>query len=270
MTEKSPLGIIVAGACGRMGRTITDILMTEAPDFALAGALDMADRLGEIENLPCPVSNRLEDLLSAAPEAIVVDFTAPAASLAAAEIVAARGRAMVMGSTGFNEEQKKRLEDLARETPLFWSANMSVGVNVLLELLPRLSVALGPAYDVEMMEIHHRRKKDSPSGTALMLGEAVARAKNWSLPETRVSCRDGLVGERKDREIGIQALRGGDVVGIHECFFLGPGEIIKISHQAESRETFARGALRAAAWLSGQKKGRLYSMRDVLESVATK
>jgi 4-hydroxy-tetrahydrodipicolinate reductase len=141
---------------------------------------------------------------------------------------------------------------------------MSIGISVLLELLPKLAQALGPAYDPELMEIHHRMKKDAPSGTALKLAQAVARAKDWPEEDSLRLCREGMVGERPDREIGVQTLRGGDVVGEHTTYFFGPGERIEVTHKASSRETFAQGALRAAKWISEQPPGRIYSMTDML------
>lgn len=140
---------------------------------------------------------------------------------------------------------------------------MSIGVNVLCKILPELTRALGDAYDIEMVELHHNRKKDSPSGTALTLGECLAEARGWQLNDVRCSARDGIIGERPKAQIGIQAIRGGDVVGVHTVYFMGPGERIEVTHQAHSRDTFAQGALRAAAWLAGQKPGKLYGMRDM-------
>ena len=140
---------------------------------------------------------------------------------------------------------------------------MSVGINVLRKILPELTRALGDKYDIEMVELHHNRKQDSPSGTALTLGECLAEARGWKLPDVRCSARDGIIGERPKAQIGIQAIRGGDVVGVHTIYFMGPGERIEVTHQAHSRETFAQGALRAAAWLKGRAAGRLYGMQDI-------
>ena len=169
-----------------------------------------------------------------------------------------------MGTTGFSEEEKTELARIAENTPLFWSPNMSVGVNVLLKVLPELTRLLGPDYDVEMMEIHHNRKKDAPSGTALRLAECLAEAREWSLAESARYHREGIIGERPVKEIGIQTLRGGDVVGLHTVYFMGPGERIEVTHQAHSRENFANGALRAVRWMHGRAPGRLYSMQDIL------
>lgn len=261
MTDKP--GIIVLGANGRMGRTIC-ALVQSGSTFRLAGLVDVESALPELTGFQCPVSSDLGAVLPQAKDAVIIDFTAPAATLRAATTAAACNLPMVIGTTGFNQGQKDVLAGFANEIPMLWSANMSIGVNVLMAILPELARALGPDYDIEINEIHHRKKKDAPSGTALMLAGALARARGWDLSEVRNSCRDGLTGARDDREIGVQALRGGDVVGIHDTYFLGPGEIIEVRHQAESRENFAQGALRAAAWLRGMPAGRLYSMRDVI------
>lgn len=261
MNEK--LEIIVAGAGGRMGKMLTRLVM-ENSAYSLAGAVDIKDHLKELESLPCMVTDSIEEAFKNAIDAILVDFTAPSATMQAIEKAADMKRKAVIGTTGFSAEQKKRLNELAMVTPVFWSANMSVGLNALLGILPHLCNALGENYDIEIMEIHHKRKKDSPSGTALMLAETLAKAREWELDKTRNSCRNGIIGERPKEEIGVQALRGGDVVGIHSVYFFGPGEIVEIKHQAESRENFAQGALRAAKWLSCQKAGKLYSMQDIL------
>lgn len=255
--------IIVVGANGRMGRTITGLAKNQ-PDFRLVGAVDVADSLKSISGLDCPISDDLGAILVNVGNAVVIDFTAPEAALKSVAAAARYNAHMVIGTTGFNQGQKDVLAGFANETPLLWSANMSIGVNALMALLPELARILGPAYDIEIAEIHHRNKKDAPSGTALMLAGALAEARGWNLEDSRNSCRDGIIGARQDKEIGVQALRGGDVVGIHDTYFLGPGEIVEIRHQAESRENFAQGALRAAQWLKCKPAGRLYSMRDVI------
>ena len=210
------------------------------------------------------MSQNVEELLQSLDgKAVVVDFTAPEVSLATARSVAKFGAAHVIGTTGFTNEQKQELAKLAESCRMFWAPNMSIGVNVLLKVLPELTRALGEKYDIEMVELHHNRKKDSPSGTALRLGECLAEARGWDLNDVRCSARDGIIGERPKAQIGIQAIRGGDVVGVHTVYFMGPGERIEVTHQAHSRETFAQGALRAAAWLCGQQPGRLYGMQDI-------
>ncbi|MBD5627192.1 MAG: 4-hydroxy-tetrahydrodipicolinate reductase [Desulfovibrio sp.] len=262
MQEKTR--IVIIGAAGRMGRTIRR-LAEEEGNFVIAGLVDREEGLAGLSEGAVPVGPSLEALGAQAAEVVAIDFTAPEASMATAAMAAVLGVPLVIGTTGFSEAQKAQLRELAQKTPLFWSANMSVGINVLMRLLPELARALGPAYDMEMVEIHHGRKKDAPSGTALALGEKLAEARGWELPEVRCSARDGIIGARPQKEIGIQALRGGDVVGVHTVYFLGPGERIEVTHEAHSRENFAGGALRAARWLSGRKPGRLYSMEDTFD-----
>lgn len=259
--NKQRLPVIVVGAAGRMGALIANLVRGNER-LTLAGCVERCERHDVMSDLPCPVADNLAAV--AVPGAVAIDFTAPEVSMNTASAAVKTGMAAVIGSTGFTPDQKKELENLACHAPLLWSANMSVGVNVLLRILPELAKALGNAYDMEMTEIHHRHKKDAPSGTALMLAEALAKARNWDLAAVRRSCRDGLTGERNDKEIGVMALRGGDVPGIHSTYFFGPGEIIEVKHTAESRENFANGAIRAAVWLAAQKPGRLYSMQDVI------
>ena len=256
--------IIIIGAAGRMGATIRR-LASEENGFDIIALIDREENLADLQQANIPVARSLEDLGERATGAVAIDFTAPHASMDTAHMAATLGLPLVIGTTGFNEAQKDQLRQYALKIPLFWSANMSVGVNVLLRLLPQLARELGPAYDMEMVEIHHGRKKDAPSGTALALGEKLAEARGWQLPEVRCSSRDGIIGARPQKEIGIQAIRGGDVVGVHTIYFLGPGERIEITHQAHSRENFAEGALRAARWLNGRRPGKLYSMADTFE-----
>lgn len=259
------INIIVCGAAGRMGSLICKLAQSE-PDFELVGATDRNESLYMLKELGCTVSNELDSLLSRVDSAVIIDFTSPESALRALQAAASHSLSVVIGTTGFSDAQKEEIASYAKQIPCLLSANMSLGVNVLLRILPELASALGPAYDIEMSEIHHRRKRDSPSGTALMLGNALAKSRGWDFNCARISCRDGLIGERPEAQIGIQALRGGDVVGIHTTYFLGPGEIIEVKHQAESRENFAQGALAAARWLNGQKPGRVYSMQDVVEA----
>ncbi len=257
------LPVIVMGAAGRMGSTIAR-LVSEAPDLELAAVLERPGHEQALAAYPCRQSVDLAALLPELPGAVLVEFTAPEPSLEHARLAAQRGNPMVIGTTGFSDGQKAELERLAAQSPLFLSPNMSVGVNVLLDILPELTRLLGDAYDVEMSEIHHNRKKDAPSGTALRLAEALAEAKGWNLKDTARCCREGIIGERPREEIGIQTLRGGDVVGVHTVYYMGPGERIEVTHHAHSRENFANGALRAVRWMHGKKPGPLYTMKDVL------
>lgn len=257
------IGIILLGAAGRMGQTIARLLHDNEECF-LAAAVDRQEALKTLPQLPCYVTDRLQEAIERDPDAVIVDFTAPESSLKAAAMAAENHVPIVIGSTGFTEFQKIELANFATKTPVLWSSNMSIGVNALEKLLPQLVRALGSDYDVEIAEIHHKHKKDAPSGTALMLGKAIAEARGQDLEAVRQSCRNGLIGERKKGEIGVQAIRGGEVVGVHMIWFFGPAETIEITHRADSRENFASGALRAASWLARQSSGKLYSMQDVL------
>ncbi len=256
--------IVVTGVQGRMGSVIAR-LVQEDPALDLAGVVEKNDRLNGLEKYDCPFGSELSDILSKTGECVVIDFTSPDASLDAAHKCAENNAAAVMGTTGFSREQINRLEKLAEKTPLFWSPNMSVGINALLQFLPDLLGILGDRYDLELMEIHHKFKKDAPSGTALKLAEVLARARGLDLEKDGVFSRKGIMDQRKDNEIGIQTLRGGDVTGDHTVYFLGPGERIEVTHRAHSRETFAQGAIRAARWMAGKKPGRLYTMADLLK-----
>jgi 4-hydroxy-tetrahydrodipicolinate reductase len=259
----SAISVIVMGAAGRMGSTVARAVL-DSSDLVLAAALERPGREREAAAFGCPVGSDLASVLPSCPGAVVVDFTSPPVSVANARLAAACGNPAVIGTTGFSREQEAELAALAEKSPLFLSPNMSVGINVLLEILPELTRLLGETYDMEIMEIHHNRKKDSPSGTALRLLRTLAKARGWDAEETARYCREGLIGERPPKEIGVQALRGGDVAGVHTVYYMGPGERIEISHHAHSRENFANGALRAVRWLHGRQAGGLYSMRDVL------
>ena len=255
--------ILVMGAAGRMGSTVAR-LVGEAGDLTLAA---VAERPG-VDLSPfgyaCLWGSKVEELLPKCPGAVVVDFTSPESSLVTAGHAARHGNPMVIGTTGFNVGQREELEEYARAVPLCWSPNMSVGVNVLLKVLPELTRLLGASYDIDILELHHNRKKDAPSGTALRLAECVAEAKNWTLAEAGCYHREGIIGERPEKEIGVQTVRGGDIVGVHTVYFMGPGERIELTHQAHSRENFAQGALRAARWLAEARPGKVYTMHDVL------
>lgn len=253
--------IIIMGAAGRMGKTLVELVQADAR-LRLAAVLERADAPA-IPLVDCVQGSDPSLVLPQVPGAVVVDFTAPEASMRTARAAADCGNPLVIGTTGFSDEQKVELKAIAAKVPVFMSPNMSVGVNVLLRILPELTRMLGDDYDVEMVELHHNRKKDSPSGTALGLAQCLADAKGWNLPEVACYHREGIIGERPKVQIGIQAIRGGDVVGVHTVYFMGPGERIEVTHQAHSRSTFAQGALRAAAWLAGQKAGKIYSMADV-------
>ncbi len=263
------LDAIVCGAAGRMGATLVR-LIHEGRSLKLAGAVESADNpqigkdAGEVAGigkLGIPIVAELEPLLKK--EAVVIEFTAPAATLEHARIAARKNAPIVIGTTGLDPKQREEIEKLARNGRILISANMSLGVNLLVSLMGKVAGILGDDYDVEIIEAHHRFKKDAPSGTALALAEPIAKALKRDLGAAGVSGRKGIVGERTKEEIALLSVRAGDIVGEHTVIFGGLGERVEFIHRAQNRETFARGALRAAVWLAKQKKG-LYSMQDVL------
>jgi 4-hydroxy-tetrahydrodipicolinate reductase len=194
---------------------------------------------------------------------VIIDFTFHASVVANLENAVANGQSYVLGTTGLTDDEKKAVHSAAAQIPIVWAPNMSLGVNLLLELVRRSASILGPDYDAEIVEMHHRLKKDAPSGTALGLAEAVAEGRGVDLKDVACYGREGITGERPHGEIGIHALRGGSVVGDHTVMFVADEERIEITHRANSRDTFATGALRAALWLEGRKPG-IYTMRHVL------
>ncbi len=194
---------------------------------------------------------------------ILVDFTHPTATLSYLKDAQALGIGLVIGTTGFDDSQKKQIRDAAKKIPVLMASNFSLGMNLLFALVEEAAGTLGADYDVEITEAHHNLKKDAPSGSALSLGESVAKAWNVSLKDAATHGRVGQVGERKKGTIGFHAVRGGDIVGDHTVLYAGKGERLELTHRAQSREAFARGALKAALFLSGKKKG-FYEMRDVL------
>lgn len=254
--------VVILGAKGRMGNTLVNMALADE-DLSLVGACEREGNAGGMDYDGCIASDCLEELLPSVSGAVIIDFTSPESSVAMAKIAAKHGNPAVIGTTGLNQEQQAELAISAKDIPLFWAPNMSVGINVLLKVLPALVQALGEDYDMEMVETHHKMKKDSPSGTALKLAECLAEARGWKYDDVKKHCRDGIIGERPTKEIGVQTLRGGDVFGDHTMYFFGPGERIEITHRAHSRETFASGALHAVKWLDKQKPGKLYTMADI-------
>lgn len=261
---------VVTGVGGRMGGALVRMVReeegmqlvagTEKPNAPWIGLdLGLAVRLGPLE---VTVSDDLAKALAANPADVVIDFTTPEASAANARACADAKVALVVGSTGLTDEAKAEVARAATKVPVVMSPNMSVGVNVVLEVAAHLAKVLGAGFDVEILETHHRMKKDAPSGTALRLAEVIATAQGRTADDF-CTARQGQVGERPRNEIGIQALRGGDVVGEHTVFFLGEGERIELTHRATSRDQFAKGAVRAARWVVGRPP-RLYDMQDVL------
>jgi 4-hydroxy-tetrahydrodipicolinate reductase len=260
----------VLGADGRMGRAIVRAIAARDDKSALLGAAverpgspALGQDAGVVAGSGAAGVIIAQGLPEKAAAAVWIDFTVPAATLVAAEAAAARGVAMVVGTTGLSVAQKAELAAAAKQIPIVVAANTSVGVTVLLKLIADAARALGPGFDLEIVETHHRAKRDAPSGTALRLAEALAEATGRDLGATARFERHGDIGARTDAEIGIQTLRGGDVVGEHTIYFLGQGERVEITHRATSRDTFAHGAVRAALWVAGRPPG-LYDMRDVL------
>ncbi|HLG22504.1 MAG TPA: 4-hydroxy-tetrahydrodipicolinate reductase [Candidatus Manganitrophaceae bacterium] len=261
--------LTITGAAGRMGRAILDSLYQQE-DLTLGAALERkghpsvgkdAGGLIGVGKWGVMVSDRMK---KAAEEGeVIVDFTSPQTTLLIVQEALSKKKPVVIGTTGFTTDDEKKLAKAAQKIPIVLSPNMSVGVNVMLKLLADAAVALGEAYDIEIFEIHHRQKKDAPSGTALRMGEVLALARGTSLPRVGRFARQGTIGPRPSGEIGIQSLRAGDVVGEHTVIFAGPGERIELAHRAQSRDNFARGALLAARWVAERQPG-LYDMMDVL------
>ncbi len=244
--------LIICGAAGRMGQAL----------IAAARALGHTVVAGVERHGVAVAGVPVTEALAPAGADCVIDFTAPEASLEHARACVAAKVPIVIGTTGFSAAQRAELEQLGGKGALVVAPNMSVGVNVVIGFAAELAKRLGDDFDVEILETHHKKKKDSPSGTALKLAEEIAAATQRTKSDLRLA-REGQLGERPPREIGVQALRGGDVVGEHTVYFFGDGERVELSHRATSRDQFARGAMRAAAWLQGRGPG-LYDMRHVL------
>jgi 4-hydroxy-tetrahydrodipicolinate reductase len=238
--------IIIAGAKGRMGQALLRCAES-VPTVAVSGQIDLGD---EVES----VIDQGD---------VVVDFTFHQSTLAFARLCAERQKAIVIGTTGHTEAERKELTALTPRLPMVWSANYSTGVNALFWLTRKAAEILGPDFDLEIVEMHHRLKRDAPSGTAAVLAQILAEARQHPLADAARHGRHGLVGERTAAEIGIHSMRGGDVVGDHTVIFAAPGERVELTHKASCRDTFALGALRAAQWIVRQKPG-LYDMQDVL------
>jgi 4-hydroxy-tetrahydrodipicolinate reductase len=263
------LRIVVSGAGGRMGRTLVRSVLAE-PKMRLVGALDRPD--AEVQGKDAGLlagAGTAGVLVAAEPRRVIanadalLDFTAPAATLEYAELAAETGIVHIIGTTGISPEDDAMLRAAARKARIVRSGNMSLGVNLLAALVRRAAAALGPDYDIEIIEMHHRHKVDAPSGTALLLGRAAAEGRGVGLAENSVRMRDGHTGARPSGAIGFATLRGGSVIGEHSVIFAGEGERIELSHHAESRDNFARGALHAALWAADKPPG-LYDMTDVL------
>lgn len=261
------IGIIGCG--GRMGQMLVRTVLA-SEGCTLAGGVERegAPVLGQdlgvvagVKPLGLTVGTDTAALFAAADACI--EFTSPAASVEHAAQAAAAGKALVLGATGFEAAQLDALRRHAQQAPIVWAPNMSLGVNILLGVVRQIARALDPAWDIEVLEMHHRMKVDAPSGTALALGKAAAEGRGVALESVAQRVRDGITGARPQGQIGFATLRGGDVVGEHKVIFAGDGERVEIGHIATSREIFARGAVRAAQWAVGQPPG-FYGMQDVL------
>ena len=265
----SDMRLIVTGAAGRMGRALIQAI-AQTPGVALAGALERpgaaalgadAGVLAGVPTLGVALSDDPLPLMVGADG--ILDFSAPAATVELAALAAQARIVHVIGTTGLSEADLARLAAAARHAAIVRSGNMSLGVNLLAGLVRLAAQALGEEFDIEILDIHHRMKVDAPSGTALMLGEAAAKGRGIELEAHSARGRDGITGARTPGDIGFAALRGGGVIGDHSVIFAGDGERITLSHQAEDRSLFARGALKAALWARDKKPG-LYAMADVL------
>lgn len=261
--------VVIVGVAGRMGRTVLRVVNgtegieciggVEQPGHPVIG-VDLNELIGF---KPCGISVS-DDLGKVIQEAdVIIDFSHPEASLKALEVASRHAKAMVIGTTGFTPEQQRAIESFVQKVPCVLSPNMSLGVNLLFKLVEIAARVLGSDYDIEILEVHHRHKKDAPSGTALRLGQVISAALERNFEQSAVFGRKGITGPRPADQLGIMALRGGDVIGDHTVLFLGEGERLELVHRASSREAFARGAVKAAFWVVGKPPG-LYDMLDVL------
>ncbi len=263
------INVTVAGAAGRMGSRIA-ALCIEHPEIKLVGAFErkghekIGEDIGTITgkgHLDIPIVDDIRAVIDKTD--VLIDFTSVGSTLHNLKVAVEAKKAMVIGTTGFGKEDLGEIKALAQNIPCVMAPNMSVGVNLLFKILADVAKVLGDDYDIEIIEAHHRMKKDAPSGTALKMAQVVAEALGRNLEEVAIYARKGLIGQRSSKEIGIQSIRAGDIVGEHTVLFGGLGERIEITHRASSRDTFARGAVRAALWIYGKEPG-LYDMLDVL------
>jgi 4-hydroxy-tetrahydrodipicolinate reductase len=258
---------IVVGAGGKMGGRIIYIIK-ETPSIKLSRAIERPDHpsvgmdIGDVIGLG-KMGVILEGSLKKGEGDVIINFTSPQSSIESLEFAKETGLAIVIGTTGLSSEQRNKAKELSKNVRCVLAPNMSVGVNVMFRIVQEVATVLGPEYDIEILESHHRLKKDSPSGTAVKLGELIANATGRDFGKVGVYGRKGMVGERTKDEIGMQVIRAGDIVGEHTVLFGGVGERLEIIHRAHSRDNFARGAVRAALWVVNQPNG-LYDMQDVL------
>ncbi len=257
----------INGAAGRMGRRLV-ALATESDEMTVVAALEAAGHaltgrdageLAGVGSIGVPIAAEWESAAD-----VLIDFSAPVATMARLAEAVDKCTPVVIGTTGLSDEQKGTINQAAEKIPVLFAPNMSVGVNLLFKLVGQVAQALGDEYDIEITEAHHRFKKDAPSGTAMRLAEKIVAATGRDIAADLVHGRQGAVGERTKREIGMHAIRAGDIVGDHTVLYANLGERIEISHRAHTRDTFVRGALRAARFLTGKQPG-MYGMADVLE-----
>ena len=238
--------VIINGAKGRMGQALISCIHADS-SYALAGGLDTGD-----------------DLTSLLPQCdAVIDFTDASATTSVADACSKAGKPLVIGTTGHSDQDRAHISSVSKVIPIVFAPNFSVGVNTLFWLTRKAAEILGPDFDLEVVEMHHRLKKDSPSGTARRLAEILTEVRGLDYAKDVLHGREGLVGQRTNTEIGMHAIRGGDVVGDHSVIYANVGERVELTHKASSRDTFAKGALRASAWVLNKKPG-LYDMEDVL------
>ncbi len=261
--------VIVAGCAGRMGKRIgCNVMADEA--YQLVGGFEFVGHdavgrdLGEVigcGNLGVDIVDNLAEVIDCGD--VIIDFTSPESTMNNLDLALKHKKGIVIGSTGLSKQQEKKIETVAEKIPVVYAPNMSLGVNLLFKLAKEVASALSDDYDIEIVEAHHRHKKDSPSGTACELAKQVAAGRQVSLEKNAVYGREGLCGERPRGEIGVHAVRGGDVVGEHTVSFMTMGERIELTHRASSRDAFAKGSVVAAGFISSKKKG-LYNMQNVL------
>lgn len=261
--------VIVCGACGKMGSVVAK-MVSDQEDMEVFACIESPDHRGLGEELGGALDLGLKNVALSfdLPDEImggdcIVDFTSPEVSLRHLRIAAKAGKPAVIGTTGFNEKQIEEIESLSEPIPCVLSPNMSIGINLLFKIIAEAGTVLGKDYDVEIVELHHRQKKDAPSGTAKRLGELIALSQSQDLKDVGIYGRQGRLEERSKEEIGIHSIRAGDIVGDHTVLFSGPGERIEFTHRAHSRETFAMGTIKTIRFVLQAQPG-LYDMRDVL------
>ena len=261
--------VIVAGVGGRMGKRIAQII-SETGGIDLSGGTEVKGSvlvgkdLGHVTgtgNNSINISDKMEKIINNGD--VIIDFTTPEATMENLKAAASNKKDMIIGTTGLSNEHLNEIKKASKNIRIVQAPNMSVGVNVLFKLIKEAAAALNDGYDIEITEAHHRFKKDAPSGTATRIAEILAKVTNRDIDKVGVYGRKGMIGERSDQEIGIHVIRGGDIAGDHTVTFCGKGERVQLSHVAHNRDNFARGAVKAALWLSYKKPG-LYDMMDVL------